>query len=108
MTQTSYLLAWLIYILTCIGLCLTAWQLVKTRIRWPGYVLGLPLLVLLLTPYFSDAHQSRLAPAILTILFESAFGDMAIALKAMMAVGVLLIPSILVALLIYARRNMAK
>lgn len=108
MTNTSYLLAWLIYILTCIGLCYSAWQLVKTQIKWPGYVLGLPTLILLLTPYFSDAGQSRLAPALLTILFESAFGDMAIALKAMVTVGALLIPAILVVLVLYTRRNLTR
>lgn len=108
MTDNSYYLAWLIYIAACTGLCFMGWRLVRPWVSLSFYSVMTPLLILLLTPYFSDPNQSRLAPAILTILFEGMFGDTKIALKALAAIAVLLIPGTLIAFMLRARRNIAK
>lgn len=108
MTDSSYYFAWLIYIIACTGVCFTGWQLIKSKIRLSWQSIIIPLLIILLTPYFSDPNQSRLAPAILTILFEGVFGDKAIALKAIFAIATLLVPGGIIIYVLRAKRNMAR
>jgi len=108
MTDSSYYFAWLIYIVACTGICYLGWQLIKAWVPFANYTVITPILILLLTPYFSDPNQSRLAPAILTVLFEGLFGDIQISLKAATAIGVLLIPGIFITFMLRSRRNIAR
>ena len=105
MTDTSYLIAWLIYMATCVASGWLLWKMLQPLLRWPPYAVIAPLLALLLTPYFSDASQSRLAPAILTILFEGLFGDPQIALKAAMPLLLLLLPTLLIVAVLALRQR---
>jgi len=91
MTDSSYYLAWLIYITACAGVCFMTWKLLKPWTVISAKYVVIPLLIVLLTPYISDPGQTRLAPAILTGLFEGIFGDMQVAIKALSAIAVLLI-----------------
>lgn len=104
MTENSYHIAWLIYILACTGFCFVFWQLLKSRLPLHQYSFITLTLILLLTPYFSDPAQSRLAPALLTTLFEGIFGDQQLAIKAMIPIAALFIPAALVITLLEWRR----
>lgn len=105
MTPYSYYFAWLVYFLSASGVCLISWQLLKPRLPRPAYVLLAPMLVLLLTPYFSEPTQSHLAPAILTCLFEGLFGDPQIARGAGMALLTLLLPTLVVVLILQRKQQ---
>jgi hypothetical protein len=105
MTDSSYYLAWLVYIAACTGTCLTGWQLIKSWIPLPRYSVMTPAMIVLLTPYFSDPSQARLAPAILTSLFEGMFGETKIALKALSAIAVLLVAWFIISFILLAKKN---
>lgn len=98
MTNTSYLIAWLIYLAAAAGICIIWWKLSN---NWkPVFVTQLSrylLVVFLLTPYFSDPTQNKLAPAWLVVMFELVFGDKAVAGKAAMPLVLLAIAAVLFA-----------
>lgn len=108
MTDSSYYLAWLIYIVASTGICIIGWRLIKPWTSLSFYSFLVPLLILLLTPYFSDPGLSRLAPAILTVLFEGVFGNTEIALKAAGAISALLVPGILVSFILHNKGKIAR
>lgn len=98
MTNTSYLIAWFIYLATTAGICMIWWKLSS---NWkPVFIAQLTrylLVVFLLTPYFSDPEQNTLAPAWLVGMFELVFGDKAVAGKAFMPMILLAIAAVLFA-----------
>lgn len=104
MTTTSYLIAWCIYLAATWGICRIGWKL---SAGWNNaLIVNLTrylVVVLLLTPYFSDPTQNKLAPALLIILFEGVFGDTTIAAKAFVPLLLLMIAAILLAFLKSAR-----
>lgn len=104
MTSNSYTIAWIIYLLAAGSLILAVWH---TTRRWPSLLrqlLSAVLLVLLVTPYYSDLEQNKFAPAILISLFEFAFGDSAMGFKAATPLF-LLLPLSIGLLLFYAHRR---
>jgi len=105
MTDSSYYLAWLIYIVACGGVSFLTWKLLKPWIDLSVRHVIIPMLVILLTPYFSDPGKSRLAPAILTSLFEGLLGDKKIAMNALFAIGVLLVFWFLIVFALRFRRS---
>lgn len=104
MTTTSYLIAWCIYLAAAWGVCAIVWKL---SAGWNNILLThlarYLLVVLVLTPYFSDPAQNKLAPALLIILFEGVFGDTTIAGKALVPLLLLMVAAILLAFLKSAR-----
>lgn len=105
MTDMTYRAAWLAYIFASSGVAWVCWHLFCPHVRCRSWQLVLPLLAFLLTPYFSDPTQSRLAPAILTVLFEGVFGNPEIAAKAVIPLAGVLLVTLAAALL--ARKKSA-
>lgn len=108
MTTSSYFIAWIIYLLAVSGIGVVAWNLSRTWRLELKLISRTALLVLLLTPYFSDPAQNKLAPAILICLFEFVFGDIEVALKAGMPLTVLLVLSSALALVYALAHRKAK
>jgi hypothetical protein len=107
MTTSSYIIAWLIYLLAASGTSFMAWHLSRHWQTTTQYAIRTSLLVMLFTPYFSNPEQDKFAPAILVSLFELVFGEHQMGLKAASPLLMLLaVSNILVLAYVLIRRKM--
>jgi len=108
MTSSSYIIAWIIYLLAASGISFIVWNLSRQWRIELKYISRISLLVLLFTPYFSDPEQNRLAPAILISLFELVFGDKQMGLESATPLVLIWAVSAAIALLYILTRRSAK
>ncbi len=73
-SSTSYLIAWVVYLLGSVGLMVVVWRLTQgVRLNPLKFFLRLSTAIVLLFPYVSDPTQDYLAPGVIIILLEGVF-----------------------------------
>jgi len=105
MTTTTYLIAWIIYLLAAVGLNAIFWKLSHHWKQGLKLMTRISLAVISFTPYFSDPQQYKFAPAFLIVFFELIFGDKKIAANAVAPLLILLLLSIGISLIIQFVRH---
>ncbi len=109
METSDYIIAWLVYLIASVSMSFLFWRILK-KIFWIdlAYVLQIPFMAIVFTPWYVEADGNVLAPAIIIFVMDIVTIEMVAGIRSLVPMAMAILLSTIITMISIATYRVRK